>query len=336
MARVRRVLAIMVSRFPGRLRLWGYRWLLGATIGSGSRIGFGTVIVADTIRLGANTTIGSRCEISAHRFETGAYVTIGPGCKVSCHTVELRSRAILSGPLDIKGAVSDSRSVLKMGRHAWIFEYCYIDTTRAVTLEDNVGVGGGSYIFTHGFWLSELEGYPTGFGPVLIKDNTWLPWGCFIMPGVTIGRGVIVGARSLVNRDVPDGALVAGMPAKVIRERSNREMTHADRVTILERVTREFAEQRGSRFETREDAGVLEFLVDGTTLLLIGDGSRVAGPDTLHLVTAPLDERLAARVPVLSLVDYRSSSCTMFPSRIREWLSHARVIGLRFYPTDES
>lgn len=77
MMRVRRAMAMAVSRLPGRLRVWGYRWLLGATIGPGSRIGFGTVIVADTIRLGARTTIGPRCEIEASRQRSDSCATTG-------------------------------------------------------------------------------------------------------------------------------------------------------------------------------------------------------------------------------------------------------------------
>lgn len=54
-------------------------------------------------------------------------------------------------------------------------------------------------------------------GPVVIKDNVWLGEGVAIMPGVTIGVNVIVGANSVVTKDVPDNAVVAGVPAKVIK-----------------------------------------------------------------------------------------------------------------------
>lgn len=54
--------------------------------------------------------------------------------------------------------------------------------------------------------------------PVIIKDNVWISFGASILRGVTIGKGAIIGAGSLVTKDVPDWTIVAGNPAKVIRE----------------------------------------------------------------------------------------------------------------------
>jgi acetyltransferase-like isoleucine patch superfamily enzyme len=53
--------------------------------------------------------------------------------------------------------------------------------------------------------------------PVRIERNVWIGFDTCILPGVTIGEGAIVGARSVVNEDVPAYAIVAGNPAKVIR-----------------------------------------------------------------------------------------------------------------------
>jgi chloramphenicol O-acetyltransferase type B len=54
---------------------------------------------------------------------------------------------------------------------------------------------------------------------VVIKDFVWLGQNIIILPGVTIGEGAIVGAGSVVSKDVPDHAIVAGMPAKVVKWR---------------------------------------------------------------------------------------------------------------------
>lgn len=52
--------------------------------------------------------------------------------------------------------------------------------------------------------------------PIYIKDGAWVGFGSSIMKGVTIGKGAIVGSNSVVTRDVPDGAIVAGNPARVV------------------------------------------------------------------------------------------------------------------------
>jgi acetyltransferase-like isoleucine patch superfamily enzyme len=54
--------------------------------------------------------------------------------------------------------------------------------------------------------------------PVIIKDNAWIGFNSIILKGVTIGEGAIVGAGSVVTKDVPDFAVVAGNPAKIIKQ----------------------------------------------------------------------------------------------------------------------
>jgi len=54
--------------------------------------------------------------------------------------------------------------------------------------------------------------------PITIEDNAWLGGGVIVCPGVTIGRDTVVGAGSVVTRDLPPRVLAAGNPARVIRE----------------------------------------------------------------------------------------------------------------------
>jgi acetyltransferase-like isoleucine patch superfamily enzyme len=58
---------------------------------------------------------------------------------------------------------------------------------------------------------------------VIIQDDVWIGFGASVLKGVTIGQGAIVGAGSLVNTDVPPWTLVAGTPARVIRELAPNE-----------------------------------------------------------------------------------------------------------------
>ena len=55
--------------------------------------------------------------------------------------------------------------------------------------------------------------------PVVIKDDVWIGRRAIILPGVTIGTGVVIGAGAVVTKDVPDYAVVGGVPAKVIKRR---------------------------------------------------------------------------------------------------------------------
>ena len=53
-------------------------------------------------------------------------------------------------------------------------------------------------------------------GPVVIEEDAWLGAGVKVLSGVRIGKGAVIGAQSLVNKDIPDYAIAVGVPAKVI------------------------------------------------------------------------------------------------------------------------
>jgi acetyltransferase-like isoleucine patch superfamily enzyme len=66
---------------------------------------------------------------------------------------------------------------------------------------------------------SRIRGFaPVSQGPIVIEDDAWLGTGCVVLPGVRIGRGAVVGAHSVVLQDVPPLHIVAGQPARTVRE----------------------------------------------------------------------------------------------------------------------
>ncbi|BAF60907.1 MAG: acyltransferase [Pelotomaculum sp.] len=85
-----------------------------------------------------------------------------------------------------------------------------------ISVGDNTVIGYNATILTHEFLVHEYRK-----GPVEIGSNVMIGSNVTILPGVRIGDGAVIGAGSLVNRDIPPGALAAGVPAVVRRGTRN-------------------------------------------------------------------------------------------------------------------
>jgi acetyltransferase-like isoleucine patch superfamily enzyme len=112
---------------------------------------------------------------------------------------------------------------MRIGPDTWIGQQCFFHAAGGLTIGAAVGIGPGVRIITSthedpGWGRPIMEG-DVGFAPVHIGDGSDLGVGCTILPGVTIGRGVQVGAGAVVAEDLADGAVAAGVPARVLRQR---------------------------------------------------------------------------------------------------------------------
>jgi acetyltransferase-like isoleucine patch superfamily enzyme len=110
----------------------------------------------------------------------------------------------------------------RIGDHAWIGPQSYLDA-RALVLEEYVGWGPGARVLG-----SEHTGVPTDvpiiqtdlrIEPVTVRRGADIGTSAVLLPGVTVGENAIVGAGAVVTKDVPDNAIVAGVPARFQRWR---------------------------------------------------------------------------------------------------------------------
>lgn len=105
---------------------------------------------------------------------------------------------------------------LRIGSRAYINSGVTITAIEDITIGDDVKIAGNVGITsTGGHELVAGDGVRNA--PVVIGNNVWIGRGAFILPGVTIGDNAIIGAGSVVNRDVPADTVVAGTPAVPIR-----------------------------------------------------------------------------------------------------------------------
>jgi len=107
-----------------------------------------------------------------------------------------------------------------IGDHVYLNWSCIIIDNNEVRIGDQVMVGPYVQIYTAAHPL-QAEARNQGSEvarPIVIEDNVWLGGGAILLPGVRVGRNAVVGAGAVVSRSVPADTVVAGNPARVIRE----------------------------------------------------------------------------------------------------------------------
>lgn len=89
-----------------------------------------------------------------------------------------------------------------------------------ITIGNNVFIAPNVSIITeeHSMVVSERIAGLEYTHPVTIGNNVWICTGAIILPGVTIGDNCVIGAGSVVTKDIPEGSLAVGVPCKVIRK----------------------------------------------------------------------------------------------------------------------
>lgn len=197
--------------------------------------------IAGSIAYRINKALAS-AELKGKRkkWESTAGISIDPSAVLypACSISYFGERSITIG----EGThVNSALEVQRNGGSISIGKRCYLgDNTRiwaaeSIEIGDDVMVAHNSNIFdsnTHPVDVEERmtdkdailtrggrEDFPTlGSSPVKICDKAWIGCNCCVMKGVTVGEGAIVGAGSVVTRDVPAYTVVAGNPARVVKK----------------------------------------------------------------------------------------------------------------------
>lgn len=121
-----------------------------------------------------------------------------------------------------------NKRALAVGDQVWVWHYSILDATEGLIIEEGCQIGAWVGIFTHGSEKAirllgkqfvhipntERKGYTRG--SVRIGAYTFVGAGSVILPGVTIGKGCLIGTGSLVAKDIPDYSIVVGQPGKVV------------------------------------------------------------------------------------------------------------------------
>lgn len=157
------------------------------------------------ISIGDNVVIDDGCVLDAKGdgnkgIDISSGVYIGRNTIVYCKNGDI----ILGEKVNIgHNSMLFSSNRLEIGKEVLIAGYTYI-------------MSGGSYDYTAGEKIIDQSGYSKG--PTIIGANSWLGARVVVADGVSIGNRCVIGAGSIVFKDVPDGSVAVGMPVRVIRK----------------------------------------------------------------------------------------------------------------------
>jgi acetyltransferase-like isoleucine patch superfamily enzyme len=197
------------SWVPGALGLLLRKIMYPRLLGSvGRNVVFGQGVVLrhpGKIRIGNDVTVDDLVLLDAkgtsnRGIEIGNGVFLGRGTILSCKDgdIVLGDHANLGFHCEVF-----SGSTVTVGRHGLFAAYVYL-------------VGGGHEFERGDLAVIDQRRASTG---ITLGENVWLGTGAKVLDGVTLGSHVVVGANGVVTSDLPDGAIAAGVPARVLRTR---------------------------------------------------------------------------------------------------------------------
>ncbi|MGH9585093.1 MAG: acyltransferase [Bryobacteraceae bacterium] len=154
----------------------------------------------------------------ARKFGNGVRIEPGAGFR-HLETFEIGEGVFIGAQSYIQGRFD---GIARIGNGVWIGPQAYFDA-RHLILEDYVGWGPGAKVLGSAHTGVPLERpvieTDLEIRPVKVEQWADIGTGAILLPGVTIGKGAIVGAGAVVTRDVPGFAIVAGVPARFVRWR---------------------------------------------------------------------------------------------------------------------
>jgi serine acetyltransferase len=174
---------------------------------------FGTVRVtmdrSRAIRAGlTGVTVAPKCLFGEGvRFDRPSQIQVGTRCTFE-RNVWIRALT--------------KEATIAIGEYTFIGRDSEIEANGPLTIGRHCLIGPGVYITDHNHGMAlgvPMFRQPTTMSPVSIGHDVWLGARCVILPGVTIGDGAVVAAGAVVTRDVAANAVVAGVPARVLRHR---------------------------------------------------------------------------------------------------------------------
>lgn len=172
-------------------------------------------VFADRLRAGWLRACGGR---------VGDKVRIGPRCRFT-HPSRVRLGARTWLEADVWFKLTSPSAQVDVGEYVFLSRNCHINAIEQIRIGAHSLFGPGCVVVDHNHGIRpelRIDEQSCVVAPVWIGSDVWCGAGATILAGVTIGDGAVIGAQSVVSRDIVPMAVVAGVPARVVRMRNER------------------------------------------------------------------------------------------------------------------
>jgi acetyltransferase-like isoleucine patch superfamily enzyme len=167
--------------------------------------------------------ISSSARIFNEDFKFGPNVFIGD--RVTIFRNEAGGEVFLEGHVGLSDEVvieTGYGGSVRIGEKSRCQVRCHLSAYKSdILIGKNVGIGPGCRFISHNHGRSEeSHNELLTKGPIILEDGVWVGADVKVLSGVRIGQGAVIAAGSVVTHDIPPGAIAAGVPARVVKRRS--------------------------------------------------------------------------------------------------------------------
>jgi acetyltransferase-like isoleucine patch superfamily enzyme len=333
---MRKFANLFLMFFPSFIQV-PLRRFMGQQIGKGSRIKFGTVLLSSSVNIGKGVSIGPLCLIRAETLVVGDYSTVKALSLISTRIVRF-GQYVHIAPLAIISSEFTENSRIEIGDHSRVFPFSWMDTGEGITIGKQTSVGTHVLIYTHGTWSDYLNGAPVAYGPVVIEDNVYVSTRITVLPNVVIGENTIIGASSLVNKSFPKNVMIAGTPARIIKENLVTELEPELKRKRGNEILAGFAKYMEFKYKFKVPVEENR-LIFTQCKIVIDDTSQVSRGDLLVLLNTELSngEMDELGKNEISVLNHRNKTIVLkgklaWKNEIfRNFISYVRRYGIRLY-----